>query len=129
MLAIFHTKVAIPIYSINLEKRVCSSDKEKIHLLEKFKNSFYFDCVFDLFRDREFITIKLLAYLEKEKVLSTLRIKSDNIITTAKGKEMRVEKIFKSLSVGEISVIEDEALLGSNVDVYAINLRKKVLRK
>ena len=41
---------------------------------------------------------------------------------------MRVEKIFKSLSVEEISVIENATLLGSNVNISAIKLRKEGLK-
>ena len=128
VLAICYRKVAIPIYWINLEKRGCSSDEEKIQLLKKFKNAFGFDRVSDLLGDREFISTRLLAYLEEEKVPYTLRTKSDHIITTAKGKEIRVDKIFNALSVGEISVIENATLLGSNVNLSAIKLRKEGLK-
>jgi hypothetical protein len=112
VLAICYRNVSIPIFWINLDKRGCSSDAERIELLNKFKDKFGFSRVSDLLGDREFISSKLLAYLEEEGVPYTLRIKADHIVTNATGRKVRADELFFYLQAGEIAVLKNRLLLG-----------------
>ena len=63
VLAICYKNVSIPIFWRNLNKRGCSSDEERIALLDRFKDKFGFSKVVDLLGDREFASKRLLKYL------------------------------------------------------------------
>ena len=127
VLAICYRQVSIPICWINLDKRGCSSDEEKIILLNKFKKAFGFECVSDLLGDREFIGEKLLAYLHNNNVPYTLRIKCDHIIINGKGKKVRADSLFKDLAINEMTVLENISLLGVVCNISAVRDRKKGL--
>jgi hypothetical protein len=128
VLAICYRNVSIPIFWINLDKRDCSSDAEKIELLDKFRNLFGFEKVVDLLGDREFISEKLLAYCRLHNLRYTLRVKCDHLVTNAQGVEMRADKLFKDLNIGQANVLYEVKLLGNIVHLCAIRLKNKELK-
>ena len=117
VLAICYKNVSIPIFWINLDKRGCSSDAERIELLNKFKNKFGFSRVSDLLGDREFISKKLLAYLEDEGLPYTLRMKSDHMVSNATGGMTRADELFYYLKVGESLILKNRLVLGVNSNI------------
>jgi hypothetical protein len=125
VLAICYRKVSIPIFWINLDKRGCSSDAEKIELLDKFRNLFGFDKVVDLLGDREFISEKLLNYCKQHNLRYTLRVKCDHLVKDSKGVEIRADKLFKELNIDQTNVLYDVEILGNKVNLCAIRLKNK----
>ena len=124
VLAICYRTVSIPIFWINLEKRGCSSDDEKIELLSKFKSLFGFAKVVDLLGDREFISEKLLSYLHTNNLPYTLRVKCDHLVVDERGAKIRADKLFKQLNIGQSTILNSAKILGHETSLCAIRIKK-----
>lgn len=128
VLAICYRTVSIPIFWINLDKRGCSSDDEKIELLNKFKRLFGFKNVVDLLGDREFISEKLLDYCLENGLNYTLRVKCDHLIVNADGIKVRADELFKSLNIGQMTVLNNIEMLGNKTHLCAMRLKDKTFK-
>jgi len=128
VLAICYRTVSIPIFWINLDKRGCSSDEEKVELLDKFKRLFGFNDVVDLLGDREFISEKLIAYCFENGLNYTLRVKCDHLITNSNGIKVRADELFKDLNIAHMTVLNDIDMLGNKTHLCAVRLKDKMLK-
>lgn len=117
VLAICYKTVAVPIFWRSLDKQGCSSDEERIELLQRFQDKFGFDKVIDLFGDREFASKKLLEYLVKNNLNFTLRIKRTLNVANSKGKLVPVINLFRDLAIGEIEILVNRKVLGQKVNI------------
>ncbi len=118
VLAICYRTVAIPVLWRSLAKQGCSSDSERIELLERFKNLWGFERVVDLLGDREFASKQLLDYLHEHNVPYTLRIKG-NLTVRNKGKMTNISMLFPHLLCGEALVLKDKLILGVVTNIAA----------
>ena len=125
VLAICYRKVSIPIFWINLDKRGCSSDAEKIELLDKFRELFGFNRVVDLLGDREFISENLLSYCKQHNLRYTLRVKYDHLVKDSRGVKTRADKLFKELNIGQTDILRDVEILGNKVNLCVVRIKNK----
>ena len=117
VLAICYETVSIPILWRSLDKQGCSSDQERIDLLERFKVLFGFSKVDDLFGDREFASKQLLKYLMDNKLNFTLRIKKSFKVPNSQGQLVDAITLFRNLTISEVRVIENRCVLGQIVNI------------
>ena len=119
VLAVCYKTVSVPILWRSLDKQGCSSDQERIELLERFRELFSFDKVTDLFGDREFASKELLKYLTANDINFTLRIKKSTKIPNSQGKLVDAISLLRDMSISEIIVIENRYILGQMVNITA----------
>jgi transposase len=103
----------------SLAKQGCSSDSERIELLERLRNLCGFERVVDLLGDREFASKQLLDYLHEHSLPYTLRI-NGNLTVNNKGKLTNISMLFAHLLCGESLFLRDKLVLGVVTNIAAI---------
>ena len=120
VLAICYRGVSVPVLWRSLDKQGCSSDSERVELLERFNVLFGLDRVSDLLGDREFASHDLMAYLSKHGVPYTLRVRGNLNIEAKKGKPVKIASLFKHLHPGEAKTLMNREVLGVMTNICAL---------
>lgn len=97
-LAVAHQGAAIPLLWTQLNKKGNSNTAERIELMTRFLRLFGRERIQCLTGDREFVGQQWVAFLLKEHIPFRLRIKANNLVTTAKGRPTRATHLVRHLA-------------------------------
>lgn len=122
VLAVVYRGAAIPVYWLALNKRGNSNSRERIALLKRFIGQFGRAHIKGILADREFVGDRWLGWLQAQKIPFIIRIRNNSYTENVRGKRTRVDRLFYTLKIGEVRVIEDVRPLG-NQAVYLSGLR------
>lgn len=98
MLAIAHEGQAIPLFWQLLDKAGTSNVDEQKALLKRFISTFGKQAITGLLADREFMSGKLLAWLNQEQIPFYIRIKDNTQVFIKQKRWKKVRQLFHALS-------------------------------
>mgnify|MGYP001089874118 FL=1 len=123
MLSITYKGIAIPLFWSLLDKKGNSNTKERIAIMERFIMQFGKDKISGLLADREFIGSDWFAWLKKERIHFVIRIKKNLLTTDSRGREVRVEALFRGLKPTEERILwSSRDLMGAVVYLSALKM-------
>jgi Transposase DDE domain len=123
MLSIAYKGIAIPLFWRLLDKKGNSDTAERIELMQRFIAQFGKDKIEVLLADREFVGKNWFHWLKSEQISFVIRIKKNLLTTDSRGREVRVENLFRGLKPLEERIIyAQRMLLGEAVYLSALKM-------
>ncbi len=124
VLGVVHKGIAVPIYWLVLNKQGNSTRRERIALLQRFIHQFGSSGIDVVLGDREFIGKEWWQWLSERNIPYLMRMRA-NQYCTYHGVERPVSHLFRSLAVGESTVLRKVRYVsGQAVWLSALKLDK-----
>jgi len=122
VLAISYKGIAFPVLWSFLPKRGNSNTLERIELLNRFIHLFGKKRIRCLTADREFIGDEWIAYLKKEQITFSIRVRANALANTRKGPR-HIKTLFHHLKVNQYcSLSTPKRLYNQTVRIAALRL-------
>jgi hypothetical protein len=123
MLSITYKGIAIPLFWSLLDKKGNSNTSERIAIMDRFITQFGKDKIAGLLADREFIGSDWFMWLKKERIHFVIRVKKNLLTTDSRGREVRVEALFRGLQPTEERILWDSRdLMGAAIYLSALKM-------
>lgn len=122
VLSLTHKGIAIPLLWTLLPKKGNSDENERIEIIKLFMSNFK-NKISCLFGDREFIGDKWFTWLTEQTIPYCIRLKKNFITQNSRGQEVRVDRLFLHLKIGETLTLQKPRVLWSQkVYISALKL-------
>ena len=120
--------IGVPLIFTLLPKAGNSNTAERIDLLDRLKAVFPDMKIASLTGDREFIGNAWMAYLAREKIPFTLRLRENQLVVREGYETWHIERITQNLKRGGVIILKGFCRLGSSGQVSALRVRIVIIR-
>jgi len=123
VLAVAHQGAAVPLLWTLLDKKGNSNTAERIAIMRRFLRLFGHERIQCLTGDREFVGKQWVAFLLQERIPFRLRVKANNLVTSAKGKPTPASHLFRHLAPEYYTILRGRRRIwGHDLHVAALRL-------